>query len=104
MSVPAAISAELAELLQALQSADNNVRSQAEDYLQNNWTATRPEMLLMGLVGQIAESQDATVRHHTLCKRHSVTAPRLTLLPTGTLLRCCHIPTNRLQDEEDGDI
>ena len=62
MSVPPEISAELAQLLQALQSADNNVRSQAEDYLQNNWTATRPEMLLMGLVGQIAGSQDATVR------------------------------------------
>jgi hypothetical protein len=62
MSVPPEIGAELAQLLQALQSADNNVRSQAEDYLQNNWTATRPEMLLLGLVAQIAGSHDATVR------------------------------------------
>ncbi|OIW26385.1 ARM repeat-containing protein [Coniochaeta ligniaria NRRL 30616] len=60
--LPQEINAELAQLLQALQSADNNVRSQAEDHLQTNWTATRPEMLLMGLVEQIAGSHDATVR------------------------------------------
>jgi hypothetical protein len=63
--VPPEITAELAQLLQALQSADNNVRSQAEDYLQNNWTATRPEMLLMGLVGQIGSSQDGPVRTYS---------------------------------------
>lgn len=62
MSVlPQEVNAELAQLLQALQSADNSIRSQAEDHLQNNWTATRPEILLMGLVEQIAGSHDATV-------------------------------------------
>jgi hypothetical protein len=59
--LPPEVNAELAQVLQALQSADNNVRSQAEDHLQNNWTATRPEVLLMGLVEQIAGSHDATV-------------------------------------------
>ena len=59
--LPADVTAELSQLLQALQSADNNVRSQAEDHLQANWTATRPEVLLMGLVEQIAGSHDATV-------------------------------------------
>jgi len=59
--LPQEITAELSQLLQALQSADNNVRSQAEEHLQNNWTATRPEVLLMGLVEQVAGSHDATV-------------------------------------------
>jgi hypothetical protein len=62
MSVlPPQIHAELAELLQALQSSDNNVRSQAEDHLATNWTSAKPEMLLMGLVEQIYGSNDTTV-------------------------------------------
>jgi hypothetical protein len=51
----------VAELLQALQSSDNNVRSQAEDHLTTNWTNAKPEMLLMGLVEQIHGSNDTTV-------------------------------------------
>lgn len=63
MSVlPSDAHAELAQLLSALQSPDNNVRSQAEDHLTNNWTNTKPELLLMGLVEQAHESNDATVR------------------------------------------
>jgi hypothetical protein len=53
--------AELAQLLDALQSSDNSVRSQAEEHLATNWTATRPGRLLMGLVEQIHGSNDATV-------------------------------------------
>lgn len=61
MSVlPAEMHNELAQLLDALQSADNSVRSQAEDHLQNNWAIHKPEMLLMGLVEQIHGSNDAT--------------------------------------------
>ena len=59
--LPPQVHAELAELLQALQSSDNNVRSQAEDHLTTNWTNTKPEMLLMGLVEQIHGSNDTTV-------------------------------------------
>jgi hypothetical protein len=59
--LPPEVNAELAQLLQALQSADNNVRSQAEDHLQNNWNGTRPDVLLMGLAEQIASSPDASV-------------------------------------------
>jgi hypothetical protein len=63
MSVlPPQVHAELAELLRALQSSDNNVRSQAEDHLTTNWTNTKPEMLLMGLVEQIHGSTDTTTR------------------------------------------
>ncbi|RAL64762.1 hypothetical protein DID88_001793 [Monilinia fructigena] len=63
MSVlPVEAHAELAQLLSALQSTDNNVRSQAEEHLNNNWVATKPELLLMGLVEHIHGSNDATTR------------------------------------------
>lgn len=55
------VHAELSQLLQALQSGDNNIRSQAEEHLANNWTNTQPEVLLMGLVEQIHGSTDTTV-------------------------------------------
>ena len=55
------VHAELSQLLQALQSGDNNIRSQAEEHLSNNWTNTQPELLLMGLVEQIHASTDTTV-------------------------------------------
>lgn len=55
------IHAELAQLLQALQSPDNGIRSQAEEHLQNNWTNTRPEILLMGLAEQIQGSNETAV-------------------------------------------
>lgn len=62
MSVlPAEVNAQLAQLLQQLQSPDNNVRSQAEDILQDQWTSQRPEWLLMGLAEQIARSDDPNV-------------------------------------------
>jgi importin-5 len=64
MSVlPAEIHTALAQLLQTLQSPDNNVRTQAEDQLQGDWTATRPDVLLMGLVEQIQGSQEPAVRY-----------------------------------------
>lgn len=62
MSVlPAEIHTELTELLKALQSVDNGIRGQAEEHLANNWTNTRPEVLLMGLVEQMSGSPDAAV-------------------------------------------
>jgi len=60
--LPPDISAQLVQLLQQLQSADNTVRSQAEDVLQNQWTSQRPEWLLMGLAEQIGTSSDPSVR------------------------------------------
>lgn len=62
MSVlPAEVHTELTALLAALQAPDNNVRSQAEDHLNANWTASKPEVLLMGLVEQIHSSTDQNV-------------------------------------------
>ncbi|ORY60708.1 armadillo-type protein [Pseudomassariella vexata] len=63
MSVlPAEVHAKLTQLLQALQSPDNSVRSQAEDHLQTSWTATQPEVLLMGLAEQMNGSEEASIR------------------------------------------
>ena len=60
--LPPEITAELTQLLQALQSADNTTRSQAEEHLQNNWTAPRPDVLLMGLAEQIGSQASNVVR------------------------------------------
>lgn len=51
----------LGQLLQALSSADNAVRTQAEESLNNEWVAARPEVLLMGLVEQMQATEDPTV-------------------------------------------
>lgn len=64
MSVlPAEVHTALAQILQALQSPDNNVRKEAEDKLAGDWTAARPDVLLMALVEQIQGSQDPAVRY-----------------------------------------
>lgn len=55
------VHAELAQLLEALQSRDNGIRSQAEEHLQSNWVAARPEVLLMGLAEQISAPKDSGV-------------------------------------------
>ncbi|KAG8666917.1 importin subunit beta-3 [Fusarium poae] len=60
--LPQDVHAELSQLLQALQSPDNSIRSQAEEHLQNNWTASRPEVLLMGLAEQIQGAGDNATR------------------------------------------
>ncbi|KAF4453727.1 putative beta karyopherin [Fusarium austroafricanum] len=60
--LPPDVHSELSQLLQALQSPDNSIRSQAEEHLQNNWTATRPEVLLMGLAEQIQAAGDNPTR------------------------------------------
>jgi importin-5 len=52
----------LTVLLQGLSSSENNVRAQAEDQLYNEWVTGRPDVLLMGLVEQIQESTDPSVR------------------------------------------
>lgn len=63
MSVlPAQVHAALAQLLQALSSADNNARSQAEEQLNTEWVAGRPGVLLMGLVEQMQDAEEPSVR------------------------------------------
>ena len=63
MSVlPPEVHAALDKLLQGLQSTDNNLRAQAEEELNTQWTQARPDVLLMGLVEQLHGSQDTAVR------------------------------------------
>ncbi|KIV78225.1 hypothetical protein PV11_09963 [Exophiala sideris] len=63
MSVlPADVQGALSQLLQALASPDNTLRTQAEEQLNNDWTPNRPDMLLMGLVEQIQAAQDPSTR------------------------------------------
>lgn len=60
--LPPEIHAALATLLQNLSSADNAIRTHAEEELNNEWFNKRPDVLLMGLVEQIQQSQDTSVR------------------------------------------
>jgi hypothetical protein len=107
MSVlPPQVHAELTELLQALQSSDNTVRSQAEDHLATNWTSAKPEMLLMGLVEQIYGSNDTTVsrdEHYLFdskiywqrsCNGNMITD----MMRADAVFRCCYFPPNSFED------
>jgi hypothetical protein len=51
--LPPDVVAALQQLLQGLASADNAIRSRAEQMLNDDWLATRPEMLLSGLAEQV---------------------------------------------------
>jgi hypothetical protein len=63
MSVlPAEVHTALATLLQGLQSPDNIQRTSAEQQLNDEWVAQRPDVLLMGLSEQIELAQDTSVR------------------------------------------
>jgi hypothetical protein len=56
------IHSALSQLLRALTTPDNAVRSQAEDQLNNDWVQNRPDILLMGLAEQLQGAEDAVVR------------------------------------------
>jgi len=60
--IPAEIHTALASLLQGLQSPDNVSRTAAEQQLNEEWVAQRPDVLLMGLSEQIELAQDTSVR------------------------------------------
>jgi len=63
MSVlPAEVHTALANLLQGLQSPDNVTRTTAEQQLNDEWVAQRPEVLLMGLSEQIELAQETPTR------------------------------------------
>lgn len=59
--LPPGIHDSLTRLLQGLSSSDNSIRTQAEDQLNNEWVQKQPDVLLMGLVEQIAASEDLSV-------------------------------------------
>ena len=51
----------LAQLLQGLNSTDNEVRGKYEDSLTNEWQAQKPDALLLGLVEHAHSAQDEKV-------------------------------------------
>ena len=60
MLPPEALGA-LQGLLVALQSPDNNTRTQAEESLATEWLAQNPELLLSGLAEQVKGHEDPKV-------------------------------------------
>lgn len=61
--LPPEVHSALGQLLRALSTADNTVRTQAEEQLNNDWALNRPDVLLMGLVEQIQAAEDTIVSH-----------------------------------------
>ena len=59
--LPPEIHAALTQLLQALSSSDNTLRAQAEEQLNSEWFAARPDVLFMCLVEQLQEAADPSV-------------------------------------------
>lgn len=59
--LPPEVHTALAQLLSGLQSPDNVTRTQAEENLNTEWVAGRPDILLMGLTEQIQLAEDASV-------------------------------------------
>ncbi|KAI1000584.1 Importin subunit beta-3 [Podosphaera aphanis] len=86
--LPADALSEFTQMLNALQSPDNVVRSQAEEHLMNNWTLSKPDMLLMGLVEQIQGSNDPTIRSFaSVIFRRTASRPRK--LPNEQSIELC---------------
>lgn len=59
--LPPEVHTALSQLLRALSTPDNAVRSQAEDQLNNEWVQNKPDVLLMGLAEQIGGAEDTLV-------------------------------------------
>ncbi|KAL4868828.1 hypothetical protein BDV12DRAFT_93912 [Aspergillus spectabilis] len=60
--LPQEVHSALSQLLRALSTADNTVRSQAEEQLNNDWIQNRPDVLLMGLAEQLEGAEDTLTR------------------------------------------
>jgi importin-5 len=53
--------AKLGQLLEVLQSSDNNLRKQAEEHLHNEWISQQPGVLLIGLAEQMSAANSSDV-------------------------------------------
>lgn len=60
-SLPENVHTALSNVLSGLQSPDNVTRTAAEDQLNNEWFAQRPDVLLMGLSEQMDFAPDSNV-------------------------------------------
>ena len=93
--LPAEVQTALGQLLAALSSSDNNVRSQAEEHLTNDWVVNRPDVLLMGLVEQMRGSQDTSV---WTTRRYGGSSSNRGL---GSVVRSSAVPEASLEVEEE---
>lgn len=59
--LPPQAAAHLEQVLPALASPDNNIRSAAEKSLNDEWVAKEPDLLLTGLAEQVRANADAGV-------------------------------------------
>lgn len=59
--LPPEVHTALSQLLRALSTPDNAIRSQAEEQLNNDWVLNKPDVLLMGLAEQIGGAEDTLV-------------------------------------------
>ncbi|RJE26313.1 Importin beta-3 subunit [Aspergillus sclerotialis] len=60
--LPPDVHTALSQLLGALSSPDNTLRTQAEEQLNSDWIQNRPDVLLMGLAEQIQGAEDTVAR------------------------------------------
>ena len=60
--LPPEIHSALDQLLQGLSASDNTIRQRAEEQLNTDWVAAQPDVLLMGLVEQLQQAIDPSVR------------------------------------------
>ncbi|KAJ5894586.1 Importin subunit beta-3 [Penicillium taxi] len=60
--LPPEVHTALSQLLRALVTPDNTIRSQAEEQLNNDWTQNKPDVLLMGLAEQIGGVEEQMIR------------------------------------------
>ncbi|KAL4930686.1 nuclear import receptor PSE1 [Aspergillus undulatus] len=60
--LPPEVHSALSQLLRGLSTADNNIRSQAEAQLNDDWIQNRPDVLLMGLAEQLENAEDTVTR------------------------------------------
>ena len=104
MSVlPPEVHTALASLLQGLSASDNQIRTHAEEQLNNEWISARPDVLLMGLVEQIQSAQEPSVWHlpssltiQTTHLADLVPMERLALSPQSSFVECQPRQGNRL--------
>lgn len=59
--LPPEVHTQLSQLLSALSTPDNAIRSQAEEQLNNDWVQNKPDVLLMGLAEQIGGAGETIV-------------------------------------------
>ncbi|KAJ5085436.1 Importin subunit beta-3 [Penicillium argentinense] len=60
--LPPEVHTALSQLLRALGTPDNSIRSQAEEQLNNDWVQNKPDVLLMGLAEQLGGAEDTVTR------------------------------------------